>query len=462
MPIVKKVLAYLDGQGVSYSIGREASERNHSFEVVTSLLKDGQGGVVVAYPSNRGVDLSAVRQITHRKLEFSEEKDVGSVLPDVDPLYLPPLGGLWNIPVLVEKTLFSWPYLEFSISPDHYIHIDAKSYAQLFPGRRGFDFAYDRRKDDRQQFDKNIDNEQVVELLNEADGKRGIAQLFHEQTVLTRLENTKALPVMPGVVHQLMRLLANSDANIHDLVEIIEQDQALVSRIISFSRSAHFSYMGNITNVFDAVYRVIGYDDAIRISLAMVFSRQLQGPLDGRVGLKALWVEAMGVAMAARQIASESALNQHLNPGLMYVATLLHNIGYQALAHLFPREYAIFNRMVTSMSDVSLLELEATLSEILPQSVSSKVLSLWNMPVEVLAVAKSGLKNEAQFEHRAYCDGFKIAWYLMTTSAQTQDVPDDIRDIATRYALDINELSENLQKAQIEQEIAFVVDMMLA
>lgn len=461
MSIVNTVLQYLDSQNIKYSIGRTEARNSSAFRVETVLLKDALGMILVTFPANYGVDLAALGQITHRKLAFAEKKDIQTQLKGIDFPYVLPIGGIWNLQTLVEKRLFSWPHIEFCLNSDYYIRIDAMSYSRLFSSHKGFQFAHNSSEERELSSDDKLSNKQVKDLLNDAEGSKGISQLFNEQNVISKIENTKALPVMPGIVHQLLRLLGNSDANINDLVEIIEQDPALVARIISLSRAAHYAYHGNITTVFDAVYRVIGYEDAIRVALAMIFSRQLQGPLDGRVGLKALWVEAMTIAMAARHIAIKSTMSQYLNPGVMYVAGLLQNIGYLALAHLFPREYAIFNRMVTTMSDTRLADLEAGLSEISPLSVSYRVLSCWNLPGEVLAVATVADKSTVPPEFRAYCDCFTMAKYLMLDCDEEKIYPEEIKSLASRYALDLDDLALAIAEEKVAAEIPFVVDMML-
>jgi HD-like signal output (HDOD) protein len=462
MSVVKKVLRYLDSQGISYSVGKAESNQTSVYRVETALLKDAQGVVLATYPASQGIDLSAIRQITHRKLGFAEQQDITTTLTDIEFPYILPLGSVWGLQTLVEKALFSWPCIEFNLNNEHFLHIDASNYSRLFPGRRGFKFAHDSECEDAKMNSSKVSQEQVNDLLNDADGSKGISQLFNQENVITRIETAKALPVMPGIVHQLLRLLGNEDANISDLVEIIEQDQALVARVISLSRSVHYAYHGNIANVFDAVYRVIGYEDTLRIALAMIFSRQLQGPLEGRVGLKELWVEAMTVAMASRYIALKSNLGQHLNPGVMYVAALLHNIGYLALAHLFPREYAIFNRMVTTMSDTRLSDLESGMLEISPLSLSSRVLDYWNMPGEAIAVATVAYTQEKVPDFQAYCDCYSIARNLMFDHGDDVIYPQYVKDIASRYGLDLEKLLEGIVEEKVAAEIPFVVDLMLA
>ncbi|MDH5545370.1 MAG: HDOD domain-containing protein [Gammaproteobacteria bacterium] len=458
MSTIGEVLQYFQKQKINYSVVKYAGDQECQYRIDTRLLCDTQGLVISAYPKDSNIDLNAIRKITHRKLDFATQECIARYSQTLGTTSVPPLGVLWNIPTLVESCLFSWPFLEFIVDGEHVVRVDAQYFSSLFPGKKGFAFAH------RQKVDNSVgesDDMATHHLLSDVDTTRDSNQLFAETEVLSQLKQVKSLPVMPGIVHQLLRLLGNDEAGIDELVEIVEQDQALSARIVSLARSAHYSFQGDVNSVFDAIYRVIGYDDSVNVALAMLFSHQFHAPHEGRVGVKAIWESSLSEAIVSRYIALHTPLRKRVTAGMSFLAGLLHSIGYLTLAHLFPREYSVLNHIVSGMPETPLPELEDGLMGIRPEQVTVHVLQAWNLPQACIAVCESS-DIPVTSENIAYLHCFRLARFVCANLRKDfSEVPVSVREILQSYDMDLDTLMQAIVKDNVAAEVPFLTEIML-
>lgn len=457
MSVIHAVLQHLEKNDIAYSVSRKSTSNTCPYRVATILLSDVQGMVILAYPQSHGIDLSAIRRITHRKLEFAGRDAYRQLLGNESPEFLPPLGSIWGIPTMVEKTLYSWPYLELPLGERNFVRIDYKDYRQIFPGKRGFEFSH---VTDVSSAGESVVDDNVRELLEQISQTDQHKRILDAADVYKKLKQEGSLPVMPGMIQHLLRLMGNPEANVSDLVSLIEQDQALSARLIKLARSPHYVSDVTANSVYDAVYRVVGYDNAMRVSLAMIFSRQFQGPLEGRVGMKSIWEQALALAIVARYIVTNTTLGDLIRPGVMYAAALLHNVGYLALSHLFPREYSVFNQLVTSMSDTPLRELESSLMDIRPHRFSVDVLSQWLMPEEVVEVASYMATREINEISSPYVDCMCIA-EAFSGVGDLSCLSGTTKRLLETYQIDGQKLAESLRRDNVAAEVPFLSEVML-
>ncbi|RVU32117.1 HDOD domain-containing protein [Neptunomonas marina] len=132
-----------------------------------------------------------------------------------------------------------------------------------------------------------------------------------------------ALPLLPSSYLQLCRVLDDPDASLSQVARLVEQDPALLAKVLHIANSAFFGFSSPVDSAFDAALR-LGID--LLKSLVLVL-----GVYAGRRGLSA--ADQQRLANNAFLVADRAAeLSRYLGRDRKqteraYIAGLLHNVG---------------------------------------------------------------------------------------------------------------------------------------
>lgn len=126
MNILDRCLQFLDSAGVVYShsvhspatsaLGVADRDRVSPREVAKTVLYVGDKGYGLAVcRADRDLDLFWVRQsLGLNSVRIATELELELVIPGSEHGALPPLGNLFNLPVLADEGLVTQPYIAFS------------------------------------------------------------------------------------------------------------------------------------------------------------------------------------------------------------------------------------------------------------------------------------------------------------------------------------------------------------
>ncbi len=267
-----------------------------------------------------------------------------------------------------------------------------------------------------------------------------------------RLEKTKDLPTLPDVARKLIRLKNSPDASIHELTEIIEQDPSISMQIVRYARMSSFGYGERIKTIEDAVQLVLGFNRALHMALGISAGKSLNMPSDGPLGYVKLWEHALHVAILAQSLAKELPEDKPADPGISYLAGLVHDIGFMLLGHLYPNEFTVLSKLLERCNSRDLRELEFQCLGISHDMVGLYLLRSWDMPSEVAVAVGEHHFPDYGGEHAIYAKLVYLANYLLTLEGLEY-----INCNASDNRLDIEQLG--LGDEQIERALLSVRNM---
>ncbi len=186
----------------------------------------------------------------------------------------------------------------------------------------------------------------------ESDHLRGVEQ---------RIEQVYELPPMPDLARRILALRADSNAGVQQLARIVQLDPSLAAQVIRYASSSYYGYRGRITNISEAIARVLGYDMVLNLALGLAAGRSFRLPDDGPLGLKSFWEHAVCCAILVQKLGAVLPAARRPSAGLCYLCGLLHDFGILLLGHLFPPEFKLLNNMARANPDRSISELESRL-----------------------------------------------------------------------------------------------------
>jgi len=134
-----------------------------------------------------------------------------------------------------------------------------------------------------------------------------------------------SLPVLPANLERLKNTLRTGSPDIRTVMEIVQKDPSISSKLIQLVNSSFFGISKIISNAHQAV-EILGME----LLSTLVIENQLFKPfvnkLKGTFSPDRFWKHTLSVAHLSREIAIAENLQREIVDGA-YVAGLLHNIG---------------------------------------------------------------------------------------------------------------------------------------
>jgi len=181
------------------------------------------------------------------------------------------------------------------------------------------------------------------------------------RSIEKRIEQIYELPPMPELGRRILELQSDPNAGAQQLANIVQLDPSLAAQVIRYASSSYYGYPGRITNIQEAIARVLGYDMVLNLSLGLAAGRSFRIPDEGPLGLSRFWEHAIFSAVLVQKLGAILPDSMRPSPGLSYLCGLLHDFGVLLLGHLFPPEFQLLNKMARANPRQSVSELERRL-----------------------------------------------------------------------------------------------------
>ena len=161
------------------------------------------------------------------------------------------------------------------------------------------------------------------------------------------LQQIEGLPTLSPVAARLLRVSSAADADLDDIVLLIESDPALTARILGLCRRADRPVLDRVTTVRRAVV-MLGLE-AVQSAVLSVNVYDLMDsagagaddpePAPSRFDRRGFWKHCIASA-AASELIAESHARLKVRPEEAFVAGLLHDVGKLALDLILPRAFS--------------------------------------------------------------------------------------------------------------------------
>jgi HD-like signal output (HDOD) protein len=160
---------------------------------------------------------------------------------------------------------------------------------------------------------------------------RGSAMLDEVET--SALGVLAKLPPFRPVVISLMRLFDRENVSNEEIVRLVESDTALTAELLAVVNSPLFPVLGAITSPLQAV-NVLGHETTKSLAAALGLRCMVQGAPRTPV-VRRFWVHTVATAT----IAQDFARFFRINPHMVYIGAILHDLGRLGLLAAHPEEY---------------------------------------------------------------------------------------------------------------------------
>lgn len=266
----------------------------------------------------------------------------------------------------------------------------------------------------------------------------------------TTLQQTELIPPLPETARKLLVLRNRPEANMAQLVQLIEDDPALAAFVMKYARMAVFGYGDRVASVEHAVTLVLGYTTALNVTLGIASHGCLKIPNYGPLGRVRIWSDALQCAQLCRDLGKHIAEKQSINPELAYLGGLLHNFGYMLFAHFCPKEFVSLNEIISLDPKQDIRALEIQNFGISHDLIGLYLLKAWNLPEEVIMMTAKHHFPDCVGKHVVYAKLLVTANRLL----QKDGMLDTGQHIETSTLLAELGISESKAEMELQKVLA--------
>lgn len=190
----------------------------------------------------------------------------------------------------------------------------------------------------------------------------------------------KALPPMPGNAMRILDLAGDPDADVAKLAAIVELDPLLTMQIIRWASSPFYGYRGQIGSVQDAIVRVLGFNFVLDLALGLSVLAPLKCPKEGAIGTRMFWTHALASTRLMKRLAELLPSRAGIEPQELFLAGLLHNIGFPLFGHQFPDEFKHLTALIETNPSLAIFNMENFALGVNHAEIGTWLINAWSMP----------------------------------------------------------------------------------
>jgi HD-like signal output (HDOD) protein len=201
------------------------------------------------------------------------------------------------------------------------------------------------------------------------------------------IKNLDSLPALPLIAQKLLALNTDTDEGQKQLLALIEQDPQILAKVIGLANSPMLGSSRKINSIAEASI-ILGINRIKSVSSGIAMMSIKAGSSTGNLNLHDLWMHNLGIAFA--MLAIGKAMPRNIRPAddSIFLAGMLHDIGYIALAYLDPQRSNELHTYQVSAPNRPALEIERSLLDICHDELGAELARHWGLPAEIISVIR--------------------------------------------------------------------------
>jgi HD-like signal output (HDOD) protein len=201
---------------------------------------------------------------------------------------------------------------------------------------------------------------------------------------MTKLDS---LPSIPVLAQKLLTLELNTDEGEEMLLNLIGLDPLISAKIIGLANSGIAGSNIKVSAINHAAIR-LGLTRVKSIAIGIATMSMRSNFPESKIKTDELWLNSMGIAFAMGAIAKAMPSRTRPSEDKVFLAGLLHDIGYIALCHLDVKASDALYDEFQLQTDRSVLEIEQNLLVMTHCEIGAQLGQQWELPEDIIAVIR--------------------------------------------------------------------------
>lgn len=204
------------------------------------------------------------------------------------------------------------------------------------------------------------------------------------QEAIKHLDN---LPAMPLIAQKIMALPLETEAGENQLLRLIEQDPQISARIIGLANAPLFGSSKPVTAIPDAAM-LLGITRVKSVAIGIAVMSTLRPQRSGKLDIQNLWMHSLGIALVMRILARAMPGNLRPSEDSIFMAGLLHDLGFLVLQHLDPGLSDTLLSRLEAQPDTDINQIEDEVLTIGHGELGAELARHWGLPDELISVLR--------------------------------------------------------------------------
>lgn len=368
------IRALLDRLGLPLREVADSPALNPAQCLQTVILEDAAGSLLVLFGRDRLLDLRRLSTLTGRTLAATGAGRLRRLLDKHGLGCMPGLPVLSSGACLYDEPLLQQPELLVpSGQPGVLLQISREAFTHLLGKARPAALATALDDPQRDPERPDADHAQILRAVQALTG----------QPIQQRLEVALDILPLPESAQTIIKLRMDPDTTVDDITRVVERDPLLAAQLVRWAGAGCFGLAGKIRSVEDALVLALGFERGINLALGLAPGRALRLP-PGQPEANASHLQRMACTAAMNDALSLAMpASQRPERGLSYLCGLLQDVGYLALAHVFPQQLGLLCRQIEANPHLHHNRIEQQLLGIHRDQLGSWLMRSWDMPEEL-------------------------------------------------------------------------------
>ena len=157
------------------------------------------------------------------------------------------------------------------------------------------------------------------------------------ETTAKFAESIASLPPLPATAQRILTCFGDEFIDAEKVATVVEGDPGICAKLLGLSNSAYFGLVEPVTDIREAISRVLGVDTVRSLVLAMAIQKTFNSKECPEFSVERFWLQSLLAAECCKKIALADDKAEDSDRNFAYSAGLCHNLGLMALAHIEPQ-----------------------------------------------------------------------------------------------------------------------------
>lgn len=200
------------------------------------------------------------------------------------------------------------------------------------------------------------------------------------------IKGLDSLPAMPIIAQKLLALKLDTEEGERQMQLLIAQDAIISAKIIGLANTPLLGASRKIVSVKDAVL-LLGLSRVRSVVMGIAIMSLMKKPA-GRFNIQDLWLHNLGIAFG--MLAIMRAMPSKIRPqeDQVFLAGMLHDIGYLALAYLDSVSSDALHDRLAAEPDRSALDIEREMLGVTHDELGADLAQHWHLPEEIVVALR--------------------------------------------------------------------------
>lgn len=279
------------------------------------------------------------------------------------------------------------------------------------------------------------------------------------ETFQQALSHLDRLPPIPSIAQKILSLKINTEQGERALLELINKDPFILSKIVGLSNSPLFGTGRTVLTLHDAA-ALLGSKRVkmSALSLAMMSSITRKSP--GLLNIQGLWQHSLSIAMTMDTLAHLMPRDIRPSDDEIYLAGLLHDVGFFVLDYIDHQLSDKFHARIASEPECPIEEIEAEMLEINHCELGAELARRWDLPKSIISVLR--------YHHSPNDERIEVGRHLVAMASMAGKLlPSFDVDESTHMAITVDEwrslgidpLKADEIKAKVQEHTKNITEM---